>query len=109
MAKIIPTVPDLNAYTQRVPLDDEYFSITLRWNDRAERWYMDLADSQGAAIAYGLAIESDTVLTAHLAGLVGMPRGIFVAVDGTGSGEDAGYDELGQRVQIVYLEAADLV
>jgi uncharacterized protein DUF6983 len=108
MAKIVPVIPNVNAFSVRMPLDDEFFTATLRWNDRAQRWYMDLADSQGTLLAAGLAVVSDTPLTAHLTHRTGMPRGIFVVVDGTGSGADADFDELGQRVDIVYLEEADL-
>lgn len=108
MAKIIPIPTGANAVAARVPLDDEYFVLTFRWNHRAQRWYMDVADTTGVMVASGLAVCADTPLTAHLAGYDRMPRGILVAVDGTDSGIDPGLEELGQRVKIVYLEEADL-
>lgn len=109
MAKIIPITPNVNAFSERLALDDEYFILTFRWNDRAERWYLDIADAASAPIVSGLVVCADTAMTGHLTGYDRMPQGILVAVDGTGSGTDPGHDELGQRVKVIYLEAADLV
>ena len=107
MAIEIPFLPDANAFEQRMRLDGEDYTLTFRWNPRAERWFMDLGDPDGSPIVNGLALVIGSI-TRHLRARVGMPPGLFICLDTSDSGVDPGFDELGSRVKLVYLEEADL-
>jgi hypothetical protein len=99
----IPIQTDVNAFTERIQLDGNYYTLTFRWNERALRWYLDLADGDGAAIASGIALVTGVPLTYHLRATTGMPQGTLVCVDTDESGVDPAFDELGNRVKLIYL------
>lgn len=108
MALEIPILAGVNVFEQRMLLDGEFYTLNFRWNKRASRWYLDLADGEGDMIATGLAIVVGIPITAHLRAHAGVPPGVIVCVDTTDAGEDPGFDELGERCKLIYLEAAEL-
>jgi len=84
-------------------LGDLRARLTTRWNERAAVWLLDVADEDtDTALATGIPI----VLGADLL-LAACPRlGTMVAIDTAaepGVGTDAGPDDLGARVQVVWV------
>lgn len=94
------------AYSQRVRLDGVYFTLRLRWNERAAVWILDLLDAVGEPIVLGVAVRTQVPLNEP--GAARHPAGMLWAQDTSGSGADAGFAELGGRVALCYLEAAEL-
>lgn len=94
------------SYSMRVRLDGAYYTLRFRWNVRAVVWILDVLDAAGAAIALGIAVRSGVPLnnSANGAG----PPGMLWAQDTSGTGADPGFDELGGRVVLIYVEATEL-
>ena len=104
----IPIVEGAVATAQRFLLDGDYYVLTIRFNERDAGWWMDIADGDNNPIAFGIGLRADTPIQAHLQHLKGMPPGVFACVDTTDKGVDPGFDDLGDRVLLLYLEEADL-
>jgi hypothetical protein len=103
----IPTTPSVPAYTQRTTLDGREYAFEFRWNDRDGAWYMHIADSDGQHIRSGIRI----VLNWPLLRRVTDPRtppGSIVAIDTSKQDLAPGLDDLGARVKLLYLDAAEL-
>lgn len=109
MAEVIPfPVDDEPADTTvRTELEGVVFLLRRYWNKRAACWVLDILDELGQPLAVGLAVRSGSDMTGHLT-IEGWPGGRIVAVDSTGSGIDPGIDELGQRVDLVYVTAQEV-
>lgn len=92
----------------RCNFDGVPYQLTLRWNERAGLWRMDIADVSGNVLAAGLAVRSAGLpITTALYRREGLPPGLFVAVPTSDAGSDAGVEELGLRVVLTYVEQAD--
>jgi len=102
-AVAIPTRTDLEAYEEQVDLDGAAYTLSFAWNRRDSSWYLSLADAAGP-IASGIRVVVDTPLTQFVASNR-KPPGTLMALDTSGAGLDPGIDELGGRVQLLYLEA----
>lgn len=99
---IVPFIPSVPAYEFSLDIDGVSYTFDVRWNGRASAWYVDVLLSDGTAVARGIKI----VLGAYL----GRGRlhelfqlGVFVARDTSGDQRDATLDDLGTRVEVVYV------
>jgi hypothetical protein len=99
--------PDLTDYETVVPLDGRTFLLRFRWSEREVCWYADLHDDAGVRLAAGIKVLPGTVLAKRRGGPT-MPDGVLLPVDTVRGGGAMAIDSLGDRVQIVYLTAADL-
>ncbi len=120
---LIPFIPGDNNYTLRVPLNEPggssaatYLFVT-RWNSsdnvdpvtgkRLGSWYFDLFDERNKVIAIGVKV----VLGVALGRTSVHPffsKHYLKAIDTTGKGKEAGFDELGGRVQVVHLTSDEI-
>jgi hypothetical protein len=103
----IPLRPDLAHYEFAVALDKVTVIFELRWSVREEAWYLDVKDEDGTVIYAGIKV----VVALPLGRRCRDPRfppGILMALDTSGRNEDPGLKDLGDRVQLLYFEAADL-
>lgn len=102
------TLPDLSAnWTQRVDLDGTGYLLEFVWNQREGRWYFRIATEQNVTIqgTRKLVVDYDLLSTCVDSR---RPPGKLVALDTSKQGLAAAYDDLGARVKLVYVEAADL-
>jgi hypothetical protein len=90
-------------------LDGEFYTLRLRWNERDAGWRLHIGAGDGTPIAHSIALRADTPIQAHLQHLPGLPPGIFACIDTTNQGIDPEFDELGDRVQLYYIEEADIL
>lgn len=100
---VLPTRTDLDHYSEQVVLDDVTYTLDLRWNRRAERWFLAISDADGPIVS-GMKVIVDRPLLTHV-GSSRKPPGVLMALDTSGAGEDPGIDELGDRVLLMYDEA----
>lgn len=105
---ILPFVPSVPAYDFSVDIDGVSYTFDVRWNSRARAWYFDVLESDGTPIARGIKV----VLGAYL----GRGRlhdlfrlGVIVAHDTTRDGRDATLDDLGTRVEVLYVPVDELI
>lgn len=103
----IPLRVGVPFYDLQVPLDGTTYTLQVRWNTRYSAWYMDVLDEQGSTMLVGgLALLLGAAISAKV---TGRPYpGFFVMLDTSGTNVDAGFSDLGDRVLLEYLEAADL-
>ncbi len=102
---VIPTRTDLASYEMQIELGGDLFTLALHWNTRAATWFLDVADEDGAAIATGVAVVIGWPLL-RLVQTTGAPAGHLLAVDTTGRDDPPGLEDLGDRVLLVFQEAA---
>ncbi|MCK6585962.1 MAG: hypothetical protein L6Q76_00095 [Polyangiaceae bacterium] len=119
MIVIIPTTGgvELANQTQRTALDGRDYLLTLRWNQREEAWYLDLADADDVLIRAGMKLVMGQPL---LRGVLDArrPPGELLVLDMEGTSDavadlgpriaDPGLDDLGVRHHLAYLDAAEL-
>jgi hypothetical protein len=102
----IPLPKGVPSFSQRVMLEQLEYIFDLHWNQRAERWYLQLYDSTGELITARKVIANWPLLL----GVVheSRPPGELVATDTQQLTTPIGLYDLGDRILLSYLEAADL-
>jgi hypothetical protein len=102
----IPTPQGLPAFSLRVVLERVAYRLQFAWNQRDERWYVQLRTDAGDLIAARKVAPNWPMLRGlrHPA----RPPGDLVALDHAESGAAIGLNDWGQRVVLAYLEAADV-
>lgn len=113
MAVTIPIIreaDDTAYFDLQVVLDGVNYTLDFHWNVRLGAWFMDILDEQGTTTYQtSIRLVVDYPLTSNSNRT---PTGVFVAVDtgsAVGQGQDPGFDDLGNRVQLVYYPLSDLV
>ncbi len=105
---VLDTVsPESFYYEEQVPLEGSIYSVTLYWNSRASAWFFDLDDPNGDPVVYGLRVTTGRNLLAQSVSST-QPPGVFYVFDTSGSDTDPGQNDLGTRVLLVYVPAADV-
>lgn len=102
----IPTQRDTPHYTQETVLDGRNYLLTFHFNEHDGCWYVDVDDVDGVAIVTGKRIVADWSLL-HRVADSRRPPGEMLVIDTTGAGAP-GFRELGDRVILTYLDAAEL-
>lgn len=97
MSARIPFIPGKTNYTRIVPLGDAVYQLFVRWNSRDDlgAWYIDFFEENGDPIATSVKVVLGTDLA------VTCPHELFRKyrfhpVDTSGSGVDAGFDDIGE-------------
>lgn len=101
---LIPVDSDAEFYDLTVDLDGRSYTFEVRWNARSLAWFIATYDGSGEL----LVAPRRVVIGANLLGRGAdsrLPPGELLAVDTSQTGADAGRDDLGTRVVIVYSEA----
>lgn len=110
MPTIIPFVPGDPEQIIKITLDDTPYVLRARWNTRDDggAWYLDAWERDGTTpIAFGVKLVLGVLLgEAYIHPLF---LGGMLLVDESGTGEEARLDDLGGRVILVHMTAADSV
>lgn len=101
----IPLTSLYPAYQQRVDLEAATYVIGLRFNERANLWFLDIMDADGNPIVMGTPLQSNLDLIKRFKD-VRLPGGRFTAVDSSGQNQDATVETLGEVVRLLYDEAS---
>jgi hypothetical protein len=110
MADIVSTTPNLPWYRQRTTLDGRDYVLTIYWNERNGRWYMDIADQDDVPLAMGVKLVADLPLL-RLYRDDRLPQGQLMVVDMAADenlSRDPGICHLGDRFKLVYIPIAEL-
>lgn len=107
MPVILPLVPSIPNYRVSTTLDDTQFIFDLRWNTRDNAWYMDVSTEADEIIRYAIKIVRGAPLGRRTAD-PRFPTGLLVAAASDGSTTEAGLNDLGTRVQVLYYTVAEL-
>lgn len=105
MIEINTLTDGLTAYDQRTELDGVEYLFTFRWNARRERWTFSIDGLDGTPILTGQTISLWVPLNRRA---VGGPPGVLMAIPEDDSTDPPGLLELGARVRLYYLTAAEV-
>ena len=108
MPTLIPLVPSQGFYDFSTAVNGLTLSFTVRWNSVDEAFYFDIVDQSGNAIVLGIKL----VLGAYLGRWCQhklFRDGVLVAIDTSSTLTDAGFDDAGDRVQLWYYTANELI
>lgn len=95
-------------YSAQATLDGVDYLLELAWNTRDSRWYLSLFSAAGVALAQSIPLVVDFPLLRRFRGEE-FPPGYLMAIDTTGAGREIEVqDDLGARVQLVYLTEAEV-
>jgi hypothetical protein len=104
---IIPTRTNIPAYREIVSIEETNFEFEFRWNAREESWTMDIRTELGVDIIAGVKVIPDWDLLGRFTSEL-LPTGKFLAFDTSGGGLPPGLQDLGDRVQLLYMTEAEL-
>jgi hypothetical protein len=100
----IPILPSVPHQEFAVVLDGVEYILEIRWNDRDEAWFANLYDAERDVICYGIVL----VIEYPILRRVNDPRrpaGELLLIDEENTQREAGLDDLGARVKLVYVTA----
>lgn len=118
MAGLIPIEAGVTDQEFSVPLDGVEHVLRLTWQDRDESWYIDLLTVALVPIFMGARVATGVPLLAQLSATT-RPVGELICIDTLGQDKDPDLEDFGfnenlpenertLRMQLVYLEAADV-
>lgn len=102
---LIPTATSNPHFVMQTQLDGLTYTIRVHWNEREGAFYLDVGDVDNVPIVTGRKLVADWPLL-HRVRDEGKPPGEIYVVDKTGEGVDPGFDDLGKRVVLIYIDAA---
>jgi hypothetical protein len=77
------------------------YRLEFRWNSRAASWYMDVYTETGTPIRTGIRVALGIPLGRRSVDAA-FPAGVFIAHDTSGKEREAGFGDLGARVEIYF-------
>jgi hypothetical protein len=98
----LPFEPSTPSYRVSTTLGDTQYLLDVHWNERAEAWYFDILAADETRIRSGIKVVLGTFLGGRCV-TPGFPDGVLVATDTSGEGRDAGFDDLGTRVVVLFI------
>ncbi len=104
----IPLQPSVADYTMGVTIDGTHYLMHVYWNDRDSAWYFDMLASDETPIIQGVKIMLGVYL-GRSAGVPPFSNGVLGVYDTSGQMKDAGFDDLGARVQMKWLPITQLL
>jgi hypothetical protein len=106
MSLVLPTLTDgVEAYDQRTQLEGVEYLFAFRYNLRRELWAFSIDALDGRPILTGQSVHVGIPLGRRA---VRGPPGVFVAVSETDDLASPTLHELGARVKLCYLTAAEV-
>lgn len=102
----IPCTPNgQSEWTQRTQLSGVEYLLTFRWSQRVGQWSLSIADANATPLYTGIPLTTGTRMLPYYAGVRVIPGAMFVvdsSVDGLTGDLDPGFDDLGDRFQLIY-------
>ena len=101
----LPVRSDFPSYTFQIDLEEVSFIFKFRFNERMQRWIMDINDADENPILSGVPVLTAIPLTDEYV-VDGLPPGRFIAINQTGTNANPLRDDLGNDVKLLYEESA---
>lgn len=103
----IPVRPSLAEQELQIQIEGRQYTLAFHWIGREEKWYLDVLDDVGASVYLQIAIVLNFPLGVRCVDARFWP-GLLMAVDTGGGNLEPGLADLGDRVRLVYFDAASL-
>lgn len=104
--ELLPTGTPL--FTVRTSLDGREYELRIDYVGRLDRFTLDISTGEGDELAKGIRLISNWPLLRRRQHEPRLPPGELFIVDGSGIGDPAGLDQLGDPFQLIYYTAAEL-
>jgi len=90
-----------------VELDGAEYQLFMKYNEREDAWYLDVADTYGNPIRSGMKMVCNFPFM-RTCMIETRPPGEFLALDTLTPPRDPGLTDMDQRIELVYEEAESL-
>lgn len=100
----LPVRHDIPSYNFQQELEGTVYDLEFNYNTRGGYWMMDINDASKNPIITGIRVVTDFSLIGHLK-VPGAPPGQFIAYDTSGYNRDAGINDFGSKVLLIYRES----
>lgn len=107
MSVEIPLQAGLPHFEVQTTLDDQAYTLELRWSVREERWYLDVYTEEREPLYRGIAVVINYRLGFRCAD-DRWPKGALFAVDTSTAQTDPGLEDFGERVKLIYFTESEL-
>jgi hypothetical protein len=104
---LLPTRTDYPHYAFDIKLDGTPYHFDFDWNHRDSSWTFSVSSIDGTPLVVGRKVVVGFPLLSRFKNPK-LPPGVLLALDTSNAGVDPGETELGTRVQLVYMDKADL-
>ncbi len=106
MPELIPFTTSKTNERLGVALGGVRYFFDVRWNSQDKAWYFDLLVEDLTPIAIGLKVVLGVNLGRRSANPFFKNR-VLRVVDTSGTGFDAGYDDLGARIVLLHIDLSE--
>jgi hypothetical protein len=105
----LPLIPSNPNYRMVTAVDGVQLILDLRWNGRDAAWYMDVhaEDDAETPIIHGAKLVIGALIMGRVASDL-LPIGAFFVEDSSNLARDAGLDDMGERVVLLFYSAEEL-
>lgn len=103
----IPFKTSINNYRLSISITNDVFLFDVRWNAFDEAWYFDLRQEDETLILGGIKIVLGMSI-GRTCNHAFFKSNILQVIDTTDSKLDAGYDDLGARIQMVLTSSTEV-
>lgn len=107
VSAILPHQKDTPRFQFEIDLDAVSVIFRFEWNDRLDSWFFDLLTTAEEPIVSGVRVTVGIPLWNRFRD-PRIPPGILEAVDTSGAGVDPAFEDLGDRVLLVYVNASEI-
>jgi len=104
--KQLPLNTESYNFEFRIPLDGKTFTLAFRYNQRAERWMMDVRDNLNTPIKTGLAILGGAELIERFVADKNLPDGSLFFLNIEDIKSDISFEGFGENGLVMYEESA---
>lgn len=104
----LPIRSDLSAYTFQVQLESAIYQFEFRFNQRLNRWIMDIEDQNGVDVLIGIPMLTDADLIGRFV-MDGRPPGKLLAYDESGQNQNATQFDFGNPISLLYDESTTVL
>lgn len=107
MIVVLPFVSSISEYRVGCVIDGNTYYFDVHWNARAGLWFFDCYETDLTPIAHGVPIVLGTYLARSVQHVL-FRSGAIAAIDTSGQARDAGFDDLGDRVNVAWYSVDEL-
>lgn len=103
------STPSISYATRKVSLNGETYNLTFRYNERTQRWKLDVASDDFVPIVNNLTLMEDEILNYHLT-LPELGDGLFIVNKSRETSLPCGRDNLGlnKDYELLFSTSAEL-
>ena len=103
----IPVTNQVPNYRFQIDLESVQYYLEFRFNTRLDRWVMDIEDKDKNTLIQGVPILINLNLLAQYV-IEGLPPGVFMAINETGTQQEATRNTFGVDVKLIYITSDEV-